>query len=1344
MEKKQQLSQAIATVERQISEAKSETAKKALTAKLGRLKEDLRAEKSGGVSSLTTLTQARKAVKALDKTAFEKLVEKLSEKPEYAFLKDYSQDRLRRDALRTAKPRGYRFKGDNNAKPTIAQIKQGLKDGTVYYEGRPIRSDVNSKVRLGNGGSVSTETIDLKLYNIRGQVVESGKVVIDYDNETITLGSGKKYKVEPDREYTYRFLKTKIIAVNGIKGLSEFLKEINAPKKALNTVVKAFIDSDESKMATGGHVSKGEMVWNKLSKAERLDFLYENFTPQITPITQEAIQHKKYVFLPKNVKIVLESKYANVEEYAKGGGVEAPKYFKNGGQTYTWLNVTKMKSLIRFNNKKEAQEAKIILNNLNDEFTYHLVEERDKFVIYRDFSKDEFLLNIINSIGTDAEWVNVSSMKKEGSFESESEARKKFESLWENGSKTYYLLTDGRKNTFYVYSDSNKSEKVFKEIMATGGSIPNNYEGRTPEDIWNSLSHKQRTHFLFDHIYEIEAYKNIDRLPTSEIRKAMNSEWSTLDSGIKTKFTIHTAEGQYATGGSVKAYSYLPNKDISKIVLKSKQVIGKSRILDGAYLKGKLLKDSKTTKATKISKSSEEVYNDLIKYVKETYPKLKFGENKDYYFTESMIQDLIDANYSEKEIKGFVLGLNNVIKVDSDNEFIYLDGLQKYGEDYKQKYINLAVEASKNNAFELGLKYPSFNWKPIITKYKIDLKPVLITRKREYKSGEYDVYTIVCFVGKDIVIGGTAKREHFKDGKLDYETEERNPNEIEGKFNEGYWGIVSSKKEVIMDVAEMLLSQKEGYVKEMDFLTNDLGGVGSEELIENKIKFEDGGVVRKMYAGDAVLYEDELWEITEKEGELGIVYSQRGAWGSNPPFVPLSEIDMSQLTDMMGRKVEISKITYHAKGGNISNESKNLSSMTGASEKAIESFFNENGLDHMGRLRVTMGVGRGHLSRKDFATAIAGEKGNKYAKEIIDYVKTDRAFKMAKGGNLEYTYIPNADIEKIIGTDGKEYDNDILLDGAYVTDKVRTPKMSRTQFEEDVYAYGEGGGISKSGSKIYKLRAEGLNDFLAFLQNGMYFKVKSFTVEPLGIPDVVVTFETDSSLSEIKEKLREIPDSHVMLDTVKPINEYTGDREEGDDESDSLENSYKSGLITQYEYEQLKKQKETKFAHGGSMYATGGGINVSDIKKEKQKMVSELFEKCGVFFAFSEKQFEENKTPLKEGEKYVSIGGGGYLPKGKVKEFQEGMEAIERYGKQKVKKNNLAEAQILDELQNYECFYTGDISDVVDLFEGTYTVKQIRDVYNKYREENQEYALGGEITAEEREQALKNYPKLNF
>lgn len=111
--------------------------------------------------------------------------------------------------------------------------------------------------------------------------------------------------------------------------------------------------------------------------------------------------------------------------------------------------------------------------------------------------------------------------------------------------------------------------------------------------------------------------------------------------------------------------------------------------------------------------------------------------------------------------------------------------------------------------------------------------------------------------------------------------------------------------------------------------------------------------------------------------------------------------------------------------------------------------------------------------------------------------------------------------------------------------------------EADKFKYANGGDLftgeqhrsetMRNGGKLslntYKLRAEGLNDFLSFLQTGMYMRMKSFTIEPIGVPDVVVSFVTDASLSEIKSKLKNVQDSHVMLETIKPINEYTGERE---------------------------------------------------------------------------------------------------------------------------------------------------------------------------------------------------------
>ena len=63
---------------------------------------------------------------------------------------------LTRDAARPAKPFGYRFTGkDNYAVPTKEQIKKGLKDGSVDYEGRANRSDKAPKkeYKLAEGGT---------------------------------------------------------------------------------------------------------------------------------------------------------------------------------------------------------------------------------------------------------------------------------------------------------------------------------------------------------------------------------------------------------------------------------------------------------------------------------------------------------------------------------------------------------------------------------------------------------------------------------------------------------------------------------------------------------------------------------------------------------------------------------------------------------------------------------------------------------------------------------------------------------------------------------------------------------------------------------------------------------------------------------------------------------------------------------------------------------------------------------------------------------------------------------------------------------------------------------------
>jgi len=122
---------------------------------------------------------------------------------------------------------------------------------------------------------------------------------------------------------------------------------------------------------------------------------------------------------------------------------------------------------------------------------------------------------------------------------------------------------------------------------------------------------------------------------------------------------------------------------------------------------------------------------------------------------------------------------------------------------------------------------------------------------------------------------------------------------------------------------------------------------------------------------------------------------------------------------------------------------------------------------------------------------------------------------------------------------------------------------------------------------------------------------------------------------------------------------------------------------------------------------------LANIKEQKQNKVNTLITECDMFFAFSNEQFNEGreKHPLTEGDKYVSIGMGGYMPKSKVDQFTNGMADINKWYKSALKDNKLRVKNILYELCNYEAFYTGDISDTLDALGSDYTHDEVLKVY---------------------------------
>ena len=120
---------------------------------------------------------------------------------------------------------------------------------------------------------------------------------------------------------------------------------------------------------------------------------------------------------------------------------------------------------------------------------------------------------------------------------------------------------------------------------------------------------------------------------------------------------------------------------------------------------------------------------------------------------------------------------------------------------------------------------------------------------------------------------------------------------------------------------------------------------------------------------------------------------------------------------------------------------------------------------------------------------------------------------------------------------------------------------------------------------------------------------------------------------------------------------------------------------------------------------------LSNYTQEKQ---TELFRSTGAFFAFSNEQLAEKK---KDNVIYVSLGSGLIVPKENAKTLVEGLENISAEGIKQDLAENGKDAIIRRELFNYECFYTGDVSDCVDVLAGYgITRQEIEAKYQQIRE----------------------------
>jgi hypothetical protein len=339
------------------------------------------------------------------------------------------------------------------------------------------------------------------------------------------------------------------------------------------------------------------------------------------------------------------------------------------------------------------------------------------------------------------------------------------------------------------------------------------------------MSSARMYNFLEDDLAKLESAINDN--DKEEIERFF-SYWDAHLSKLKYAKGGTFGAGNFAKGGSIsKSTTYVPNRDVKELMVVLKGELTKLKgkdILDGVYVKNK-------RKSSPSTESPKEIMAVLKKAAKDSPYGAEIG------FDESDIKSLLDAGFSAQDIKNIYIGYTPP-SVNADTEFgNTTSGLITTSGDSQKAHIITIVENAKNGYFEIGLKYPNdFNWKPIIEKYDISREPKIIETKDDVRKNKFEIY-----LGKGVAIGHQYSYKYNRDKKWSEEDEYGILDSKNPSFENGYWGIVTKNIEDMYFIVDTLLKQSKGYLKDCGLFLNRLGGIGVED-VENE-KFAKGGAM---------------------------------------------------------------------------------------------------------------------------------------------------------------------------------------------------------------------------------------------------------------------------------------------------------------------------------------------------------------------------------------------------------------------------------------------------------------------------------------------------------------------
>lgn len=277
------------------------------------------------------------------------------------------------------------------------------------------------------------------------------------------------------------------------------------------------------------------------------------------------------------------------------------------------------------------------------------------------------------------------------------------------------------------------------------------------------------------------------------------------------------------------------------------------KVLDLMIKKAEGTEPKKSTKP-KDEKKAAKIREEIIQWANENASDWR----KEYlyktkYIKESDIQKFLDCKMPENLIKVFYLGVG-VLNWHPDGELQNkdIDGIFPIMDEYIEKNIQSAINKCKNKEFEIGLKYPDFDWGKVLPGKK---KRDAIITSPPHKFSNYTVFEKIAIqVYDNFVIGGVIEREYQYDSGKKEVKKYRSTNPLKQE----YIGIVANNIDTFKTIIKNISEQKNGYVKDLQIMGNNIGGVSIQDIKYSKFNFEKGGAIN--------LWEDKKKKIITETG----------------------------------------------------------------------------------------------------------------------------------------------------------------------------------------------------------------------------------------------------------------------------------------------------------------------------------------------------------------------------------------------------------------------------------------------------------------------------------------------